>query len=136
MDISLSAVLQFQSARKTGCDVLELLSRDDALINVFDPLCDIKVWSVPKASFGHTRVCTFREHKRAITALSLTKAHLFSASDEGHVRIWSLGTLCLQRVSKQDFWQTNYRTPLPLFYCKGYVAEVLVVVAFSFLIRS
>ncbi|CAN0153403.1 unnamed protein product [Pylaiella littoralis] len=62
-----------------------------------------QVWNVPKASFGHTKVCAFREHKRAITALSLTKVHLFSASDEGHVRVWSLGTLCLQRVVRQEW---------------------------------
>ncbi|CAM9883435.1 unnamed protein product [Discosporangium mesarthrocarpum] len=58
----------------------------------------IKVWRIPPKSFGHLLVCTFRQHKRAITALRITKSHLFSASDEGHVRVWSLGTLTLQRV--------------------------------------
>lgn len=59
----------------------------------------LQVWKLPKQSFGHRIVSTFKQHKRAITALSVTKAHLFSACDEGHLRVWSLGTLCLQRVS-------------------------------------
>ncbi|CBN77605.1 hypothetical protein Esi_0004_0251 [Ectocarpus siliculosus] len=62
------------------------LATKDCLHTVKPKISDCgTVWNVPKASFGHTKVCTFREHKRAITALSLTKAHLFSASDEGHV---------------------------------------------------
>ncbi|GMI09685.1 hypothetical protein TrLO_g5294 [Triparma laevis f. longispina] len=58
----------------------------------------IAVFQLEPYGYDFEHVWTIDSHKSAITGIDMSWSHMYTASDDGCIRVWCLTTYCLQRV--------------------------------------